>query len=60
MPDLDFFWNAWSKCILKVSDEFTVPLCRAHYREQHRAGKEKDCWSRTALSRWNPHAACEN
>ena len=24
----------------KVSDEFTVPLCRAHHRELHRAGKE--------------------
>ena len=25
---------------LKVSDEFAVPLCRAHHRELHRAGKE--------------------
>ena len=25
---------------LKVSDEFTVPLCRAHHRELHRTGKE--------------------
>ena len=24
----------------KVSDEFTVPLCRAHHRELHRTGKE--------------------
>ncbi len=24
----------------KVSDEFTVPLCRAHHREIHRCGKE--------------------
>src|SRR3954471_16543123 len=24
----------------KVSDEFTVPLCRTHHREVHRAGKE--------------------
>jgi hypothetical protein len=24
----------------KVSDEFTVPLCRAHHRELHRAGTE--------------------
>ncbi len=24
----------------KLSDEFTVPLCRAHHRELHRAGKE--------------------
>src|SRR5713226_8671392 len=28
----------------KVSDEFTVPLCRAHHRELHRAGKEVE-WS---------------
>jgi hypothetical protein len=33
----------------KVSDEFTVPLCRAHHRELHRAGKEKDWWSRNGL-----------
>ena len=25
---------------LKVSDEFTVPLCRGHHRELHRAGNE--------------------
>jgi hypothetical protein len=33
----------------KVSDEFTVPLCRAHHRELHRAGKEIDWWSRTGI-----------
>jgi hypothetical protein len=33
----------------KVSDEFTVPLCRAHHRELHRAGKEKDWWSQNGL-----------
>ena len=33
----------------KVSDEFTVPLCRAHHRELHRAGKERDWWSRNGL-----------
>ena len=26
----------------KVSDEFTMPLCRAHHLELHRAGKETD------------------
>ena len=31
---------------LKVSDEFAVPLCRAHHRELHRAGKEVDWWAR--------------
>jgi hypothetical protein len=30
----------------KVSDEFTVPLCRTHHREAHRAGKETDWWSK--------------
>jgi hypothetical protein len=34
---------------LKVSDEFTVPLCRAHHRELHRAGKEVDWWMRTGI-----------
>ena len=34
---------------LKVSDEFTVPLCRSHHRELHRAGKEVDWWSRTGV-----------
>ncbi|QDW41821.1 DUF968 domain-containing protein [Bradyrhizobium sp. KBS0727] len=33
----------------KVSDEFTVPLCRAHHRELHRAGKERDWWSKMAI-----------
>jgi hypothetical protein len=33
----------------KVSDEFTVPLCRAHHRELHRAAKEREWWSRNGL-----------
>jgi hypothetical protein len=33
----------------KVSDEFTVPLCRAHHRELHRAGKETDWWTRLGI-----------
>ena len=28
----------------KVSDEFTVPLCRGHHREVHRCGSEADWW----------------
>ena len=28
----------------KVSDEFTVPLCRAHHREVHRCGNEGSWW----------------
>jgi Rad52/22 family double-strand break repair protein len=30
---------------LKVSDEFTVPLCRGHHRELHQAGNETLWWS---------------
>lgn len=28
----------------KTSDEFTVPLCRAHHRENHRTGREELWW----------------
>ncbi len=28
----------------KVSDEFTVPLCRGHHREVHRHGHETAWW----------------
>jgi hypothetical protein len=28
----------------KVSDEFTVPLCRAHHRELHHTGNERAWW----------------
>jgi hypothetical protein len=33
----------------KVSDEFTVPLCRGHHRELHRYGDEAAWWSRAAI-----------
>jgi len=29
---------------LKASDEFTVPLCRIHYRALHRTGNEQHWW----------------
>jgi hypothetical protein len=29
---------------LKVSDEFTVPLCRGHHRQLHQAGNEINWW----------------
>jgi ERF superfamily len=29
----------------KVSDEFTVPLCRTHHQDLHRYGNEKAWWS---------------
>src|SRR3974390_144268 len=31
---------------LKVSDEFTVPLCRGHHRELHQAGNELAWWEK--------------
>jgi hypothetical protein len=30
----------------RVSDEFTVPLCRVHHRELHRQGDERQWWTR--------------
>jgi hypothetical protein len=33
----------------KVSDEFTVPLCRGHHRELHRHGDEAKWWSKTGV-----------
>ena len=33
----------------KVSDEFTVPLCRGHHREAHRCGDEPGWWGRVAI-----------
>ena len=38
----------------KVSDEFTVPLCRGHHREVHRCGDEAAWWDRTGI---DPNAA---
>jgi hypothetical protein len=29
---------------LKVSDEFTVPLCATHHSENHRTGDERRWW----------------
>ena len=31
---------------LKVSDEFTVPLCRGHHRQLHQAGNEVAWWEK--------------
>jgi ERF superfamily len=33
----------------KVSDEFTVPLCRGHHREVHRYGNEMEWWMKTGI-----------
>ena len=33
----------------KVSDEFTVPVCRLHHRELHRHGNEAQWWERVGV-----------
>ena len=33
----------------KVSDEFTVPLCRGHHREVHQCGDETAWWGNTGV-----------
>src|SRR6187431_3363686 len=33
----------------KVSDEFTVPVCRTHHREIHRHGDEAAWWTRAGI-----------
>jgi hypothetical protein len=33
----------------KVSDEFTVPLCRGHHREVHRSGDEVAWWEKAGI-----------
>jgi hypothetical protein len=40
----------------KVSDEFTVPLCRTHHREAHRASREMAWWQSHGIA---PLAAAE-
>jgi hypothetical protein len=34
----------------KVSDEFTVPMCRDHHNELHRHGNEKAWWTNLGIS----------
>ena len=48
----------------RVSDEFTVPICRSHHRELHRSGNEVAWWRRlnidplpTALKLWQQSRA---
>ena len=33
----------------KVSDEFTVPLCRGHHREVHHCGDEAAWWNKVGI-----------
>lgn len=35
---------------LKVSDEFTVPLCRGHHRQVHQAGNEVAWWEKLNIN----------
>jgi Rad52/22 family double-strand break repair protein len=35
---------------LKVSDEFTVPLCRGHHRQLHQAGNEVTWWEKLDIN----------
>jgi hypothetical protein len=34
---------------MKVSDEFTVPLCREHHRQLHHAGNEQAWWHNLSI-----------
>ena len=33
----------------KVSDKFTVPICRLHHRELHRRGNERAWWQKQGI-----------
>jgi hypothetical protein len=35
---------------LKVSDKFTVPICRLHHRELHRRGNERTWWENQGIN----------
>ena len=41
----------------KVSDEFTVPLCRGHHREVHRSGDEAAWWIKAGIESNRPWPA---
>jgi hypothetical protein len=55
---------------MKVSDEFTVPLCRGHHRQLHQAGNEVAWWknfeidaletARTLWEQTHPRGAASN
>src|SRR6266571_8126638 len=46
LPARAFFGR---RCRRKVSDEFSVPLCRTHHRALHRSGDEALWWQSTGL-----------
>jgi hypothetical protein len=35
---------------MKVSDEFTVPLCRGHHRQLHQTGNEAAWWQERKIN----------
>ena len=41
----------------KVSDEFTVPLCRTHHRELHQRGDERSWWQQLNIDPLLPASA---
>ena len=43
---------------LKVSDEFTVPLCRDHHRQLHQAGNEVAWWEGLKINPWRLPRGC--
>jgi hypothetical protein len=45
---------------LKVSDEFTVPLCRVHHRQLHQAGNEVSAGRACRSTRWRLHEVFGN
>jgi hypothetical protein len=48
--DAHHFRYAQSRALgRKVSDEFTVPLCRGHHREVHRCGDEITWWKKLGI-----------
>jgi hypothetical protein len=38
----------------KVSEEFTVPLCRVHHRDLHRRSDEKAWWEAAKIEPTDP------
>src|SRR6185437_9235139 len=43
---------------LKVSDEFTVPLCRRHHRHLQELGNEKSWWANLGIGQWRLPSTC--
>jgi hypothetical protein len=50
-------WQPGQALGRKVSDECTVPLCRAHHRELHRCRDEAAWWQKAAIDPTAPARA---